>query len=60
MTADFDPTEYRNEYQQKLMHFIEQKAKGKKPKRKRPKRKKPTKSSELQEMLEKSLQQRVS
>jgi DNA end-binding protein Ku len=57
MHDDFDPSEYRNEYQQELMHFIEQKARGKKPKKKRAKRRKPTKPSELQKMLEKSLQE---
>jgi DNA end-binding protein Ku len=57
MHDDFDPSEYRNDYQQELMHFIEQKARGKKPKKKRAKRRKATKPSELQKMLEKSLQE---
>jgi non-homologous end joining protein Ku len=58
MKDAFNPSDYHNEYQQKLMYFIEQKAKGKKPKRKRPRRKKPTKPSELERALERSLQQR--
>jgi DNA end-binding protein Ku len=55
-TAEFDPAKYQNEYQQQLLHYIEQKAQGKKPKMKRPRRKKPTRPGELQKKLEKSLQ----
>ncbi|MGD8923213.1 MAG: Ku protein [Candidatus Zixiibacteriota bacterium] len=53
----FDPSGYQNEHQQKLMYFIEQKAKGKKPKMERPKRRKPTRPGDLQKTLERSLQQ---
>ena len=56
LASDFDPSRYRNEHQQRLMYFIEQKAKGKKPKTRPPKRRKPTRPSQLQRALEKSLE----
>lgn len=55
MSSDFDPTDYRNERQQRLMRFIEQKAKGEKPSLKAPRRRKPTTPGKLREALEKSL-----
>lgn len=56
LTEPFEPERYQNDYQQRLMHFIEQKAKGEKPKMKTPKRRTPTTPSKLQAALKKSLE----
>ena len=57
LTAEFDPSRYRNEHQQALLDLIEKKAKGEEPEKKKPKRKKPTRPSELHEKLAASLEE---
>ena len=56
LTEEFEPDEYQDDYQQRLMRFIEQKAKGEKPTMKTPKRRKPTTPGRLQAALQKSLE----
>lgn len=56
LTESFDPEDYQDDYQQRLMRFIEQKARGEKPKMKTPKRRKPTTPGRLQATLQKSLE----
>lgn len=56
LTDEFEPEEYQDDYQQRLMRFIEDKAKGQKPKMKTPKRRKPTTPGKLRAALQKSLE----
>lgn len=56
LTDEFEPKDYQDDYQQRLMRFIEDKAKGKKPKMKTPKRRSPTTPGKLQAALQKSLE----
>ncbi len=57
LTTDFDPSDYENEHQQRLMELIEKKAKGEEPELGKPKRREATKPSELRQKLEESLEQ---
>ena len=57
LTSEFDPAQYRNEHQQRLLDLIEKKAKGEEPQKKKPKKKKPTRPSELHEKLAASLEE---
>lgn len=54
LTGEFEPTQYKDEYRERVMELVEAKAKGKKLPKKRAKRKKPTEDS-LADVLEKSL-----
>lgn len=56
LTEAFEPERYQDDYQQRLMRFIEQKAKGETPKMKTPKRRTPTTPGKLQDALQKSLE----
>lgn len=55
LSEPFDPADYQDEYEQQLLRFIEQKARGQKPKMRRVRRKKPTTPEKLQATLERSL-----
>jgi DNA end-binding protein Ku len=57
LTSDFDPSEYRDEHQQRLMELIEKKAKGEEPEVEEAEAREATRPSELQEKLEASLEE---
>jgi DNA end-binding protein Ku len=54
LEADFNPADYKDQYRERVMEFIERKAKGRGPKLKAVKRKRP--SSSLDNALARSLQ----
>jgi DNA end-binding protein Ku len=56
LAEPFEPDRYQDDYQQRLMRFIEQKARGEEPTMKTPKRRRPTTPGRLQAALQKSLE----
>jgi DNA end-binding protein Ku len=57
LTEEFDPSQYRNDFQEELMDLVETKAKGGKIKKRKPKAPEPTESDDLVGALEASLNQ---
>ncbi|HKU41856.1 MAG TPA: Ku protein [Polyangiales bacterium] len=45
LEGEFDPTQFHNEYRERVREYVEQKAKGKQPKLRKPRAKKPSEGS---------------